>query len=49
MAIREEEFSDCEILEKNSEKYVEGTQAVMSNTYVCVENIGKKEKILFED
>ena len=42
-------LSDCQILEKSSEKYVEGDQAVINNTYVCMENIGKKEKILFED
>lgn len=50
LALREKnELSGCEILEKNSEKSVEGNQAIMSNTYVCMENIGKKEKILFED
>ncbi|MGN1043347.1 MAG: sporulation protein YqfD [Acutalibacteraceae bacterium] len=50
MAAREEEeLLGCEILEKKSEKYVEGEQAVMNNTYLYVENIGKKEKILFED
>ncbi len=45
----EQELSDCEILEKSSEKYIEGEEAVINNTYVCMENIGKKEKILFED
>lgn len=44
-----QELSDCEILEKSSSKYVEGEQAVINNTYICMENIGKKEKILFED
>ena len=44
-----QEFLDCEILEKSSSKYVEGEQAVINNTYICMENIGKKEKILFED
>ena len=48
-AKEKQEFSECKILEKSSEKYVEGDQAFINNTYVCMENIGKKEKILFED
>ena len=44
-----QELAECEILEKSSSKYVEGEKAVINNTYICMENIGKKEKILFED